>query len=134
MREKMLQFMAGRNGNDALNRFLMIVELLLIFIAAILRGSVGRFMMIFAMLMLGFTYYRMFSRDLMRRADENSRYLQQKWRVQSSLRVLKDRWVQRKEYKFFTCPSCKATMRVPRGRGKIKIVCRKCGNSFSGKS
>ena len=134
MRDKMMQFMAGRNGNDELNRFLLVVELLLILIAALLRNSVGRFMMILAMLLLGVTYFRMFSRDLMRRADENSRYLQQKWRVQSSLRIMKDRWVQRKEYKFFTCPSCKATMRVPRGRGRIKIVCRKCGNSFSGKS
>ena len=33
-----------------------------------------------------------------------------------------------------TCPACKTTLRVPKGRGKIKIVCRKCGNSFMGKS
>lgn len=48
--------------------------------------------------------------------------------------MIKERWKQRKDYKFFTCPSCKAVMRVPRGRGKIRIVCHKCGNTFMGKS
>ena len=32
------------------------------------------------------------------------------------------------------CPACKAVMRVPRGRGKIRIVCHKCGSTFMGKS
>ena len=49
-------------------------------------------------------------------------------------RVLRERWKQRKDYKFFSCPSCRAVMRVPRGRGKIRIVCHKCGNTFTGKS
>ena len=52
----------------------------------------------------------------------------------AEFRVRWERWVQRKDYKFFTCPSCKTTLRVPRGHGKIKIVCRKCGSSFTGKS
>ena len=25
---------------------------------------------------------------------------------------------------------CRTLLRVPKGKGKIKIVCRKCGNSF----
>ena len=87
-----------------------------------------------ALVLLGFTYYRMFSRDLIRRSDENARYFRIRERVLSALRVRKEQWVQRKDYKFFVCPACKATLRVPKGRGKIKIVCRKCGNSFMGKS
>ena len=50
------------------------------------------------------------------------------------MKLRREKWVQRKDYKFFTCPSCKTTLRVPRGHGKIKIVCRKCGNTFTGKS
>ena len=30
----------------------------------------------------------------------------------------------------FRCPGCGTLLRVPKGKGKIKIVCRKCGNSF----
>ena len=74
------------------------------------------------------------TRDLIRRSDENARYFRIRERVLSALRVRKEQWVQRKDYKFFVCPACKATLRVPKGRGKIKIVCRKCGNSFMGKS
>ena len=71
---------------------------------------------------------------LYKRREENSRYLNLRYQVFAKLKALKERWVQRKDYKFFHCPSCHAVLRVPKGRGKIKIVCRKCGNSFIGKS
>ena len=45
-------------------------------------------------------------------------------------RGLRERWSQRRDYKFFRCPSCRTLLRVPKGKGKIKVVCRKCGNSF----
>ena len=54
--------------------------------------------------------------------------------MEGRLRAAKERWVQRKDYKFFSCPSCHTNLRVPRGKGKIKIVCRKCGTSFMGRS
>ena len=134
MRQKLMQFMAGRNGNDELNRFLLAVDMVLILLSVIFSRGVGRILAPIALVLLGFTYYRMLSRDLIRRSDENARYFRIRERVLSALRVRKEQWVQRKDYKFFVCPACKATLRVPKGRGKIKIVCRKCGNSFMGKS
>ena len=129
-----MQFMAGRNGNDDLNRFLLAVDMVLILLSVIFSRGIGRILSPIALVLLGFTYYRMLSRDLIRRSDENARYLRIRERVLSALRVRKEQWIQRKDYKFFVCPACKATLRVPKGRGKIKIVCRKCGNSFMGKS
>lgn len=129
-----MQFMIGRNGNDELNRFLLAVDMVLILLSVIFSRGIGRILSPIALVLLGFTYYRMFSRDLIRRSDENARYFRIRERVLSALRVRKEQWVQRKDYKFFVCPACKATLRVPKGRGKIKIVCRKCGNSFMGKS
>ena len=129
-----MQFMAGRNGNDELNRFLLAVDMVLILLSVIFSRGVGRILAPIALVLLGFTYYRMLSRDLIRRSDENARYFRIREHVLSALRVRKEQWVQRKDYKFFVCPACKATLRVPKGRGKIKIVCRKCGNSFMGKS
>ena len=129
-----MQFMAGRNGNDELNRFLLAVDMVLILLSVIFSRGVGRILSPIALVLLGFTYYRMLSRDLIRRSDENARYFRIRERVLSALRVRKEQWVQRKDYKFFVCPACKATLRGPKGRGKIKIVCRKCGNSFMGKS
>jgi len=129
-----MQFMIGRNGNDELNRFLLAVDMVLILLSVIFSRGIGRILSPIALVLLGFTYYRMLSRDLIRRSDENARYFRIRERVLSALRVRKEQWVQRKDYKFFVCPACKATLRVPKGRGKIKIVCRKCGNSFMGKS
>ena len=129
-----MQFMIGRNGNDELNRFLLAADMVLILLSVIFSRGIGRFLSPIALVLLGFTYYRMFSRDLIRRSDENAKYFRIREHFLGMIRVKKEQWVQRKDYKFFVCPACKATLRVPKGRGKIKIVCRKCGNSFMGKS
>ena len=44
------------------------------------------------------------------------------------------RWAQRSTYRFFKCPQCKQTVRVPKGRGKICITCPKCKTEFIKKS
>ena len=129
-----MQLMIGRNGNDDLNRFLLALNMVLILLSVIFSRGIGRFLSPVVLILLGLTYYRMFSRDLIRRSDENARYVRVRERILSSLRIRREQWVQRKDFKFFVCPACKATLRVPKGRGKIKIVCRKCGNSFMGKS
>ena len=134
MRERLIRFMTGRNGNDQLNRFLMAANMVLLLLAVIFGGLLGRILFPVCLLLLGWMYFRMLSRDLYKRRAENAWYLRQRERVLGSLRLLKERWVQRKDYRFFSCPSCHAAMRVPRGRGKIKIVCRKCGTSFLRKS
>lgn len=134
MRERFARLMAGRNGTDQLNRFLLIVDVVLLLISSIFSRGAGRFLYLLVLLLLGYIYFRMFSRDVYRRRTENERYLREKAKLQSRLRLIRERWSQRKDYRFFTCPSCKAVMRVPKGRGKIKIVCRKCGSSFMGKS
>ncbi len=126
--------MAGRNGNDELNRFLLFADAFVLLLAMVFSKTLGRFLMPLALIVLCITYFRMFSRNLLRRSEENGKYMILRSRVQGTLRLWKEQWVQRKDYKFFVCPACRTTLRVPRGRGKIKIVCRKCGNSFTGKS
>ncbi len=134
MRERLIQFMSGRNGNDALNRFLLAADFVLIFLTAIVGKAISRFLLPLVIVLIGFTYYRMLSRDIARRSDENFKYLRARDKAMIRLRLTKEKWVQRKDYKFFTCPACKATLRVPKGRGTVKIVCRKCGSSFIGKT
>ena len=134
MREKLTRFMAGRNGNDQLNLFLLIVDVVLLLFASFFRDSFGKYIYIPVFALLGYAYFRMFSRNVYRRREENGKYIRARYRVSVALRVRHERWIQRRDYKFFTCPSCRTTLRVPRGHGKIKIVCTKCGNSFTGKT
>lgn len=134
MKEKLARFMVGRNGNDQLNLFLLGLDVVLLIVASFVRGNAGRALYLLTFVLLGWTYYRMLSRNLDRRRQENARYLRAQYRVAAAFKLRREKWVQRRDYKFFTCPSCKTTLRVPRGHGKIKIVCRKCGNTFTGKS
>ncbi len=134
MKEKLARFMIGRNGNDQLNLFLLGLDVVLLIAASLLRGNAGRVLYLLTFALLGLSYFRMLSRNLVRRREENGRYLRAQYRFSAALKLRREKWVQRKDYKFFTCPSCKTTLRVPRGHGKIKIVCRKCGNTFTGKS
>lgn len=126
--------MIGRNGNDQLNLFLLISSVVLLIVGSFTGGILRGIFRLAAFLLLAFTHYRMLSKNVYKRREENGKYLQIRYRVFAKLKALKERWVQRKDYKFFQCPSCHAVLRVPRGRGKIKIVCRKCGNTFIGKS
>lgn len=134
MRERLARFMAGRNGNDQFNIFLLVIDLILLLLASFLPKSIGRVLYPVVLLLLGYIYFRMFSRNVYRRRDENGKYMRLKLKISNWAHIRRERWVQRRDYKFFTCPSCRTTLRVPRGHGRIKIVCRKCGSSFMGKS
>ena len=126
--------MAGRNGNDQLNIFLLIVDLILMLLSSIFSKSIGGVLYPIVIALLVYVYFRMFSRNVYKRREENGKYMRLKYKAAAELRLFKERWIQRKDYKFFTCPSCRASLRVPPHRGKIKIVCRKCGTSFFGKT
>ena len=126
--------MAGRNVNDQLNVFLLIVDLILMLLSSIFSKSIGGVLYPIVIALLVYVYFRMFSRNVYKRREENGKYMRLKYKAAAELRLFKERWIQRKYYKFFTCPSCRASLRVPRHRGKIKIVCRKCGTSFFGKT
>ena len=134
MREKLQRFMIGRNGNDQLNMFLLVVGLVLLVVSSIFAGSIGKILQPAVWVLLGLIYFRMMSRNLTKRREENGKFIRLRYKLMGSSRAKYERWTQRKDYKFFTCPACKTVLRVPRGHGKIKIVCRKCGNSFIGKS
>jgi uncharacterized C2H2 Zn-finger protein len=64
------------------------------------------------------------------RATENELFLSV-WRpLIAWLRELRERWRDRKLYRYFHCPECSQTVRVPKRKGKIRISCPRCGNAF----
>lgn len=135
MREKFERFMMGRCGVDQLNRFLSIFCLVIMIAAIIFNGTLAsRILWTVAFVLLIVVYARMLSKNLYRRSVENTHYLKLKTSICGQLEMIKVRWSQRKDYKFFTCPSCHTTLRVPRHKGRINIVCKKCGTSFQGKT
>lgn len=124
------RFMSGRYGFDQLNGFLCILSLILVVLGAWLSG----FLYWLGLALLLWCYYRIFSRNIQKRYAENMKYLSLRNQAKDWLARQKLRFDQRKVYRYFKCPHCKQSIRVPRGRGRISITCPKCGTSFIKKS
>ncbi len=131
MRAWIARIMAGRNGPDHLNRFLSVVFLILSVGSMFVRNPrLASVLYTLSMALFFYVMFRMLSRNIYRRQQENGSYLRERYKITSWWNGMRDRWAQRKDYKFFKCPSCRTRLRVPRGKGKLNIVCRKCGTSF----
>ena len=134
MKQRIARFMAGRNGNDQLNIFLLVLAVVFIILGIIFKNSLGFVFNMLTLVSIVLVYVRMLSRNIQKRQSENARFMDLKYRIFSKFRLQREKWTQREDYKFFHCPSCRTVLRVPRGRGKIMIVCKKCGTRFEGKS
>ena len=100
-REKLQRFMYGRYGHDKFNMFLMFAALVVL----IISWFTSRYISIFAIAILVYSYYRMFSRDYAKRSAENTKYINITFRLRGFFARNKKMWEQRKTYKFFKCPS-----------------------------
>lgn len=126
------RFMYGRYGSDQLNMAILIAAVLVSLTNSVLtvflresgvyRSIVAPILSVTVYGLLIYSFFRMFSRNIYKRQRENRRFTQLWMR-------LKDR-----NNRYFRCPNCKQTVRVPRGRGKICIRCPKCGEKFTRKT
>ena len=91
---------------------------------------IGDLFYFLALAMVGFIYFRMFSKNFNKRYSERTSYLNLYNKIKLLLDKYKKTKGQKKSYAFFRCPSCKQKVRVPKGRGKISIHCPKCGVDF----
>ncbi len=46
----------------------------------------------------------------------------------------KQQWREYRTYRYLICPQCSQRLRVPRGKGRIRVTCTKCRNQFIAKS
>lgn len=131
MRERFGRFMQGRHGADQLSNFLVIAALVLVVLELFIPVyRVRHAMNSLGVLMILVSYFRMFSRNHTRRYEENERFLKYFNRVRYWWIRKKSRNAQRKTHCIFKCPSCRQSIRVPRGKGKIAITCPKCHKEF----
>lgn len=130
MREKMQRFMWGRYGSDRFSQVL-ILSAMVFLVISFFGGGV---FYILATVLLFYAYFRMFSRNVAKRAMENQWYLKQEMKIRGFFAKKRKEWGQRKVCRIYRCPKCRQKLRVPRGKGRIAIQCRKCGNEFIRKS
>lgn len=120
MREKLERFMVGRYGVDELTKALNAAALVCIVVSmfsGFLPGGSIFYWGGFGLLI--YTCFRMFSRNVSKRYAENQKFLNLRYRAAVKRNTMKKRWAQRGVYRFYKCPGCGQTVRVPKGRGKI---------------
>ena len=112
-----IQFMENkRNGLDALSFALIILALVFAILVSVLSDPLIKVIPgLISVLLLVISIFRMLSLNTARRRYENDRFIS----------LFKS-----DGFKRFSCPKCKTLCRVPRGKGKIKIRCPKCGEEF----
>lgn len=131
MRDKMSKFMVGRYGGDELTKFeSMLLWIPILFSVFVKHPVVDIVCIMLSFSIIGHSYFRMFSRDISKRAAENQKFLNFRYRMVAKFSKMKDRSKQSKTYRFYKCPTCKQKVRVPKGHGKICITCPKCREEF----
>jgi hypothetical protein len=123
------RFMYGRNGVDQLSLAMIWISLILD-VAAMLAGRAsalaGSLLYWIALAMWVWVIFRIFSKNLYRRRNENSKFLTFVWSIRNQGSGARARRAD-KEHRYYTCKNCKTVCRVPKGKGKIVITCPKCG-------
>ena len=128
---KFAQFMQGRYGNDPFNRFLSILALIFFFVSMFCMRVPGvRFFYWIAIALFLYQMFRTFSKNIEARRKECDIYFKVTDKIRRFFGIQKRRWNERADYVYFTCPSCKVQVRVPRGKGKVQITCPKCRTEF----
>ena len=113
------RFMQGRYGSDKLNTAILVAGVIACVLAMFFSSAIVHLVLtVISYILMGWAIFRMLSRNTYKRYQENRKYLQ-------FVDQLKDR-----DHKYFTCPRCRQSVRVPRGKGKIAITCPKCKEKF----
>ena len=141
-KRKMEEFLQGRHGSDQLSFTLSLLGLVLVFCSPAftsqtLRGTLS----ILGLGLVIYSLWRVLSKDDARRTRENEAFMRifrrggsgaQKRRAEKEKkRRMKEKL---KTHELFYCPKCKAACFVPKGKGKVRITCPKCGEKFLGET
>ena len=126
MKEKLIRFFAGRYGNDSLNQFLFILELIFL----VLSFFVPNIIVSFLFFLVFFTYlFRSLSRNIYGRQAENMKFIAIRTKITHTFKAIQKNF-QESAYKHFVCPKCAQIIRVPKGKGNIEITCPSCRTRF----
>ena len=124
-------FMMGRHGSDQLSFSLLLAGIILSLLTSITRIGIFYYIGLIAYI---WAIFRMFSKNRVKRAAENQKYLNIRANFKSNFSQFFVRVKNIKKYRYFRCPECKARLRLPRKVGEVTVTCGKCRHQFRQKA
>jgi len=128
--EWLRKVMQGRYGADQLSLALLVISVILTIVGIFPKVH---WISSLAIIPLILCYMRTFSKNIAKRSRENARFLSIwapiKKKINNRVNRLND-----KAHRYYRCPKCKKTVRVPKGKGRICITCPVCKEEFIRKS
>ncbi len=134
LRNTLARFMMGRYGPDSFGNFLLIFYFAFAVICYTIRFALGGIPYYICSLLqtalLIYIFFRLLSRNIYKRQRENAKYWAIKGKVLQYFRLRKQKWETRKTNVWRKCPNCRATIKLPRKKGKHTCTCPKCRVDF----
>ena len=121
---KMAQWMMGRYGIDQLTQAFMIAGCAVVLVNFFAHSGV---LSTIALLLMGWGLFRCYSRNIAARAKELAKYQELMVKPKAWWRLTNKKWVNRKTTLYFKCKGCGSILNVPKGKGKLRVTCPKCG-------
>ena len=140
-----MNFLYGTYGFDILSFFLLLLGTL--FNSFYYTRLIGLFLLIIIL-------FRAFSKNTYKRSSENYKFISfinnkilfrfnkrlpdipnvSLYSITPLFTSLKNKINEKLHYKILKCPNCKQKLRVPRGKKKIIVTCKRCLYEFKAKS
>lgn len=132
--DRMANWMRGRNGADELGNAVLLLALILLIIDIFVRTV---WLSVIALVLLAYSCWRVSSANVRQRRAENATFVNA---IGPAARFLSFGMTtttaapQNPDYKYLECPTCGQTMRVPSGKGRMRVTCPRCQNKFETRS
>lgn len=122
LKYKFITFMQGRYGIDELYNVLLIVYAVVLIINCFTRSTLISLLLL---VILAYTFFRVFSKNIAARQKENAKFLLIKRNISDKISKIKKRFSD-KEHVYRKCPYCKAQLRFPKRKGVHQAFCPRC--------
>ena len=120
-------WMYGRNGPDDVARAAYMSGFILTMVNFIFRST---WLSALTMAMFAYSIYRICSKDIRKRREENDEVVWWFQKRKKYVELIKLQWKHRKTHRYYICKSCRQIVRMPKGKGRIEIVCPTCKHKF----
>lgn len=128
---RLAEWLRGRQGPDDLAVFCVDLAVVVLLVNVFARVT---WLGWAALLLVAYAMFRIQSKNLGARSRENAAFLKGLGPVRPWVQNPRAAWGELRTYKHVRCASCHQRVRVPRGKGKLRVTCPRCGTKFEVRS